>query len=205
MINDTFIKLLAAEGDAHYSLYPSPVGMLCLIGTDRELKALMFKKRDAGRFQIDKLLKKGRTREIETAARFLDVYFNKSGSSRPIHSNIYGNVVFKSPICHLLFDDRTLHLDLSGFTRNETAVYQKLLAVAPGKTISYATLSEKAGIPSGARFVGNAMAKNIFPIIIPCHRVIKHNGEIGNYSGGSGAEGIGIKRYLLNHEGGRFW
>jgi methylated-DNA-[protein]-cysteine S-methyltransferase len=50
-------------------------------------------------------------------------------------------------------------------------------------------------VPGGGRFVGNAMAKNMFPVFIPCHRVIKSDGAMGYYSGG-----VHIKEFLLAHE-----
>jgi len=61
--------------------------------------------------------------------------------------------------------------------------------------ISYGELAMLAGIPRGGRFVGNTMAKNRFPVIIPCHRVIKSDGTPGTYT--SGPE---RKIFLLNHE-----
>jgi len=90
-------------------------------------------------------------------------------------------------------------LDTSGYTENERRVYRELIGVAPGQRISYGELAVRCGFTGGARFIGNAMAKNRFPVIIPCHRVIKGNGEPGNYSGGAD-----IKRNLLAHEAGGF-
>ena len=86
-------------------------------------------------------------------------------------------------------------LDLSGYTVREIRVYKELIKIQPGSRISYGSLAEKSGIPSGARFIGNTMAKNRFPIIIPCHRVIRSDGTMGNYTGGNH-----IKAFLLDHE-----
>ena len=62
-------------------------------------------------------------------------------------------------------------------------VFQTLLENVPfGKLISYKELSGLSGIESGARFVGNVMSRNNFPIFIPCHRVIRSDGKIGGYS-----------------------
>jgi len=75
-------------------------------------------------------------------------------------------------------------------------VVQALLDnVSFGTTVSYSDLSELSGLKNGARFVGNVMSKNNLPIFIPCHRVIKSNGEIGEYSGTSY-----IKMQLINFE-----
>jgi len=64
-----------------------------------------------------------------------------------------------------------------------------------GNTMSYGELADRIG--SGARAVGQACARNPFPIIVPCHRVTGANGALGNYSGG---EGVSTKIWLLDHE-----
>ncbi|MBD3195820.1 MAG: methylated-DNA--[protein]-cysteine S-methyltransferase [Candidatus Lokiarchaeota archaeon] len=68
-----------------------------------------------------------------------------------------------------------------------------------GKVNTYKLLAQNIGSPNASRAVGNALAKNPFPIIIPCHRVIKSNFQIGNYQGGSV-----MKRKLLESEGVQF-
>ncbi|OHD69160.1 MAG: hypothetical protein A2W19_06120 [Spirochaetes bacterium RBG_16_49_21] len=192
MINDRFMEHRGEQEDVRYSLRPSPVGAIYILGTDASLKALVFKSTGAADCNIEKLFKKGETAEIRSAALFLDDYFyakTETLSSAPKQESK------KNSIIRLLYNGHAFHIDLSGYTQKEIRVYRELLKIPPGRTISYNKLSEKAGIPSGARFVGNAMAKNAFPIIIPCHRVIKSGGAIGNYSGG-----VGIKDLLLKHE-----
>ena len=68
--------------------------------------------------------------------------------------------------------------------------------IPAGKTWSYADLAERAGSPSAVRAAGTACAKNLIAPIIPCHRVIKSGGALGNYG-----YGLKIKEYLLRHEG----
>jgi methylated-DNA-[protein]-cysteine S-methyltransferase len=87
-------------------------------------------------------------------------------------------------------------LDYSPFTAQQTKVYAALAAVPFGSTISYGALAARCGMPKAARFVGSCMADNLFPVFIPCHRVLPSSGDIGNYSAG-----IEIKRFLLKHEG----
>ena len=55
-----------------------------------------------------------------------------------------------------------------------------------GKTISYSKLAKKVGNPKAARAVGSANARNMIPLIIPCHRVIKSDGGLGGFSGSGG-------------------
>jgi methylated-DNA-[protein]-cysteine S-methyltransferase len=87
-------------------------------------------------------------------------------------------------------------LNLGAYTETEVRIYRELMKVPFGTTITYGRLAELAGVKNGARFAGNTMAKNCFPIFIPCHRVIKSRGDIGNYTGG-----VRYKEFLLKHEG----
>lgn len=64
-------------------------------------------------------------------------------------------------------------------------VLQKLQEVPRGAALSYQALSAAAGVPAGARAVGNAMHANPVPIYVPCHRVIAANGGLGGYGGGA--------------------
>lgn len=66
----------------------------------------------------------------------------------------------------------------------ENKVYDELKKVKYGETISYKELASRVGKEDGSRAVGNALAKNKFPLIIPCHRVVKSDKSIGNYIGG---------------------
>lgn len=77
-------------------------------------------------------------------------------------------------------------------------VLQTLLRdVKFGETVSYKHLAEMAGNSKAVRAVGGAMRKNPVPLIVPCHRVISNNGNIGNYMGGKGNH---LKQWLLTHE-----
>jgi len=65
-----------------------------------------------------------------------------------------------------------------------------------GWVSTYGRISKNLGIVKGARAVGRALSRNPFPIIIPCHRAIRSNGELGGFQGG-----LGMKRTLLEYEG----
>ena len=65
-----------------------------------------------------------------------------------------------------------------------------------GKVSCYGHLADRILAPGAARAVGSALARNPFPLIIPCHRVIKSTGYLGNFRGGSE-----MKRFLLQMEG----
>tara|TARA_B100001996_G_scaffold153252_1_gene116618 strand:+ start:2063 stop:2443 length:381 start_codon:yes stop_codon:yes gene_type:complete len=78
--------------------------------------------------------------------------------------------------------------------------YQKVLNevanIPYGEIRTYKEIANKAGNPNAYRAAGTANAKNMIPIIIPCHRVIGNNGDLGGYGGG-----LKIKKYLLKMEG----
>jgi methylated-DNA-[protein]-cysteine S-methyltransferase len=94
------------------------------------------------------------------------------------------------------FDLDRLPLDLSGLSAFEHGVAVALSATSFGELISYADLALAAGYPGAARAVGNFMAKNPWPVIIPCHRVIRSDGRIGGFSYGED-----WKRRLIALEG----
>ncbi|RNB87258.1 bifunctional transcriptional activator/DNA repair protein Ada [Brevibacillus fluminis] len=74
-------------------------------------------------------------------------------------------------------------------------VWEQLQKIPPGQTISYADIAVAIGKPGAYRAVAQANAANQLAIVIPCHRVINSNGDLGGYGGG-----ISRKRWLLGHE-----
>jgi methylated-DNA-[protein]-cysteine S-methyltransferase len=85
-------------------------------------------------------------------------------------------------------------LDLSWATDFEREVWRITQTIPYGETRSYGWIAEKMG-KRGARAVGQALARNRLPVIIPCHRVLASDGNLGGYSGG-----VGIKESLLRLE-----
>jgi methylated-DNA-[protein]-cysteine S-methyltransferase len=80
-------------------------------------------------------------------------------------------------------------------TARGAALRSAICAIAYGETRSYGELATQSG--SSARAVGQACARNPFPIIVPCHRVLGTNGVLGPYSAGNGST---TKSWLLKHE-----
>lgn len=76
-----------------------------------------------------------------------------------------------------------LHLVLRG-TNFQIKVWEALLRIRPGQVVSYGHLASMVGSPKAARAVGSALAANTIGYLIPCHRVIRESGEIGNYRWG---------------------
>lgn len=77
----------------------------------------------------------------------------------------------------------TVPLDLVG-TEFQKSVWASLLSIPYGETVSYRDIAVKLGNPRAIRAVGTANGRNPVPIIVPCHRVINANGQLGGYSGG---------------------
>ena len=76
------------------------------------------------------------------------------------------------------------------------SVWKEMRKVPVGKTWSYSDLAKRAGSASAVRAVGTACSSNLIAAIVPCHRIVKSGGSIGNY-----AYGVKVKEWLLKHEG----
>jgi methylated-DNA-[protein]-cysteine S-methyltransferase len=97
--------------------------------------------------------------------------------------------------CADSFSDVRVNLRaISPFT---SAVLRACRKIRPGQTVTYAQLAKKAGHPKAVRAVGGALARNPLPLIIPCHRVIYSDGQLGGFSGPGGTR---TKRKMLEFE-----
>jgi len=85
-------------------------------------------------------------------------------------------------------------LDLSSLTEFQKEVLKSVASIPPGETLTYGQVAERIGKPKAARAVGQAVGKNPFPLIIPCHRVVGSK-DLGGYS-----SGLDLKRRLLDIE-----
>ena len=92
----------------------------------------------------------------------------------------------------VIFPDK---LDLSTATPFQIKVWETTRLIPYGETRSYHWVAEQMGQPAAARAVGQALARNPLPVIIPCHRVIAGDGKLGGYSGG-----LEMKQKLLRLE-----
>jgi len=75
------------------------------------------------------------------------------------------------------------------------SVWKAMRKIPAGKTWSYSDLAKKIGSPAAVRAVGTACGRNLIAPIIPCHRIVKSGGALGNYG-----YGIEVKELLLRHE-----
>ena len=90
-----------------------------------------------------------------------------------------------------------VHLDLRG-TDFQTTIWNRLLEIPYGATVTYGDIAFEMGISGGSRAIGGAVGSNPVPIIIPCHRVLGASGQLVGFAGG-----IDVKERLLELEGAR--
>ena len=95
-------------------------------------------------------------------------------------------------------DCRGIAVDLEGVTPFFRQVYEVTREIPPGQTRTYGEIAKAAGQPGAAQEVGQAMAKNPVPIIVPCHRVAAAGGKLGGFSAPGGPA---TKAKLLALEG----
>ena len=89
-------------------------------------------------------------------------------------------------------------LDLEGLADFDRRVYEVARTIAPGETMSYGAIAARLGDPGAARGVGQALGRNPFAIVVPCHRVVTADGRLGGFSADGGTA---TKRRMLAIEG----
>lgn len=89
------------------------------------------------------------------------------------------------------------NIRLPQLTAFQKRVLDSTRKIPYGETLSYAELADKAGSPQAARAVGNVMASNRVPILVPCHRVVASGGKLGGFSAPQGTD---LKRRMLEME-----
>ena len=84
---------------------------------------------------------------------------------------------------------------LEQLTPKERIILRTVATIPYGHTRSYGEVAQVAGFDGGARFAGNTLAKNPFPVIYPCHRVIRADGSLGGFGAG-----VSLKKQMLDLE-----
>lgn len=136
-------------------------------------------------------------REPETRARVLRRFPGAREAPPPsdVQQAIDGIIaLLRGEVSHL--EAVTLEMDhVPPFDRR---VYEVARSIPPGETLSYGDVAGRLGMPGTARDVGQALARNPFAILVPCHRVIAANGKLGGFSARGGTA---TKLRLLSIEG----
>ncbi|MCC6435156.1 MAG: methylated-DNA--[protein]-cysteine S-methyltransferase [Acidimicrobiales bacterium] len=170
-LHDRLVRVAAAEGllEIAYRRIDSPVGSLLLAATPIGLVRVAFAAEDHDAV-LHHLAQAVSPRILEAPAALdevvaqLDDYF--AGRRRSFE---------------LAVDLRLAR----GFRR---AVLEQLPSIGYGHTASYADIAAAAGNPRAVRAVGTACARNPLPLVVPCHRVVRSDGTIGQYLGGTDAK-----------------
>jgi len=167
---------LKPSDSIYYTLYSSPLGLTGIAGSEKGLLRIVLHLPDETYFINH--LKNSFQAECFKNSSFFKKVINQL--------KLYFSGDLKNFNCKL---------DLSQGTAFQQKVWRQLTAIPYGNTQSYRTLAKAIGQPGAFRAVGNANGKNPLPLIIPCHRVIRENGDLGGYAGG-----LHIKRFLLDLE-----
>lgn len=161
----------------HYAVVPSTYGQMLLASTESGLCAIAF-----GESAPD-LVEQLQTRFPKATLT----------SDDPAFTEWFGHIAaaFQQP-----GNLPDLPLDIQG-TSFQRRVWKALRDIPPGTTISYGELAARIGQPGSARAVAGACAANTLAIVIPCHRVVRENGDLGGYRWG-----VDRKQALLDAEAG---
>ncbi|MBM3710904.1 MAG: methylated-DNA--[protein]-cysteine S-methyltransferase [Actinobacteria bacterium] len=153
----------------------TPVGALSLISREHILIAAGFTSQDELLCSISK-----QDRQLES----------KKVSQIPIISDLVSDY-FDGDLRAL--DGIKVDQEGEKFSQSAWRVMRK---ISPGRTLTYADLAKRAGSEDAVRAAGSACARNLIALVVPCHRIVKTGGGLGNY-----AYGLKYKQWLLSHEG----
>jgi len=161
-----------------YVEVPGPIGPLFVAFGPRGI-SMIERAADPGEFEEQFRLEFGRrVRRAAQAPAYIE---------RAIESRVWGRRARRGPV----------PLDLERLPDFERRVLLKTLEIPRGEVRPYAWVAAEIGRPLAVRAVGNALARNPVPFVVPCHRVVRSDGRIGQY----GAGGPSAKRAVLAAEG----
>ncbi|MEA2621982.1 MAG: methylated-DNA-[protein]-cysteine S-methyltransferase [Chloroflexota bacterium] len=170
-------RVMAAVGIGdQYAQIPGPIGPL-LVAWGREGITAVERAGDETGFELEYSLQFGRPLHRVDAM--------PDGLRRQVDRRLEGERAAGPPV------------DLSHLTSFEREVLQKTMEIPRGEVRPYAWVAREIGRPRAVRAVGSALANNPIPFVIPCHRVVRTDGRIGEY----GAGGPQAKREVLASEG----
>lgn len=159
-----------------YGFHPSPFGECLLAVTDRGICAMYFVT-SSPEAVFDEVRRRwpaaGFVEDPKATGRYLDRIFPRNSTQGKLPIDLHG-------------------------TNFQIKVWQALLEIPPGAVVPYEDLAARVGNPKATRAVGTAVGQNPIAFIIPCHRVIRKVGAVGNYHGG-----VSRKRAMLAWEAAR--
>ena len=165
-----------------YGFHPTPFGEAVLLVTDRGVAGLAFVDEDAGQTRGEAL--------ADMTARWPAAVFAED----PARTGPHVARIFEPA---LWLREQPVRLVLIG-TDFEVRVWEALLRIPMGRAVTYADIARHLGQPAAARAVGSAVGRNPISFVVPCHRVLRGDGQLGGYHWG-----LTRKRALIGWETGR--
>ena len=166
---------------AGFALFDTPIGSCGIAWGRRGITGLQLPQSSGDATRARMLRRFAPGREIEPPEAI-------QGVIRDIVRLLHGETVDLSQVT----------LDMSGIPGFNARVYDVARSVSAGRTISYGAIAERLGMPTEARAVGEALGRNPFPLVVPCHRVLASDGRPGGFSASGG---VMTKLRLLSIEG----
>ena len=167
--------------DYRFTLFDSPVGRCGIVWSERGIAGVQFPESDPA----------------ATRARLLDEFPGATEQEPPPQVRHAIDAIL-ALLRGEPADLSDVVLDMEGLPPFHRRVYEAARAIPPGQTLSYGELAARCGAPRAARAVGQALGRNPFCILVPCHRVVAANGKAGGFSANGG---VATKLRLLAIEG----
>ena len=164
-----------------YGFHPSPFGEALLMATSRGVAGLAFVNEDKGQTRAEALADMTRRWPL---ARYVEA---------PERTSTHFQRIFD---CRRWGADRPVRIVMIG-TDFEVRVWEALLKIPMGRTVTYADIARYIGRPTASRAVGSAVGRNPLSFVVPCHRVVRGDGGLGGYHWG-----LTRKRALIGWETG---
>jgi methylated-DNA-[protein]-cysteine S-methyltransferase len=169
--------------EAGFALFDTAIGSCAIAWGERGLLGVQLPEKDATRTRA-------RMRRRFPAARETSPPAEVQRAIDGIVALINGEAI----------DFSAVALDMEQLPAFPRRVYEVVRTIPCGATLTYGDIAKRLGVPAEARDVGEAMGRNPFPIIVPCHRVLAAGGKLGGFSAPGG---VATKRRLLAIEGAR--
>lgn len=168
--------------DIFYGFHPSPFGDTLLLATERGVAGLAFVNEDVGQTRADTLM--------DMMQRWPKASFSEAPArTAPLIQRIFDPASWRH--------DQPVRLVLIG-TDFEVRVWEALLKIPMGRTVTYTDIAEHIGKPTASRAVGSAVGRNPISFVVPCHRVLRRDGSLGGYHWG-----LTRKRAMIGWETGQ--
>jgi methylated-DNA-[protein]-cysteine S-methyltransferase len=168
--------------DRSYALFETPIGPCAIVWNGRGVAGVQLPERDAQ----------------DTRARTLRRFPGAAEAPPPAEvQQAIGAILdlLRGRAVDLSF----ISLDMQGVPAFHQRVYDLARRIPPGRTLTYGDIADRLGAPGSARAVGQALGRNPFALVVPCHRVVAAGGRMGGFSANGG---VATKLRLLAIESG---